>query len=162
MSVNRKRKKLEEDKLLRYYVSIDKGEFGLKIFDAHMLYTLKFKAGITRRLYMDTLERDPQWRMFNSRFISMAALGEKDGQLALVIILDAPSESELVEEFNGKIVQYLREKFGQDCIEKIFTTTINKRLRVHHNYMPHTNMEQGHIKQDWPDELIFVDETQRL
>ena len=27
---------------------------------------------------------------------------------------------------------------------------------VHHNYLPHVNIENGRIKKDWPDEYIFV------
>ena len=41
MTVNRKRKRLEEQKLLRYYTSINKGEFGLKIFGAKALYIIQ-------------------------------------------------------------------------------------------------------------------------
>jgi DNA-binding Lrp family transcriptional regulator len=158
MTVNRKRKKLQQEKLLRYYVSIDKGEFGLNIFDAKQLYIIKFAIGITRNNYMKQLEADGKWRMFNSRFISLAYLGEKDGHLALVMILDASTESDLVEEFNGKIIKYLKEKLGENCIEEIITTSLNKLVRVHHNYMPATNMEDGTIKKEWPDELLFVDE----
>lgn len=159
MTVNRKRKKLEEEKLLRYYVSIDKGEFGLHIFDAKELYIIKFKMGITRKKYMEALETDPMWRMLNSRFISLAYLGEKDGHLALMIILDAPTKSQLVEEFNGKIVPFLREKLGEDAIREVTTASLDKLVRVHHNYMPAMNMENGRIKKSWSDELIFVNEV---
>ena len=159
MTVNRKRKKLEEQKLLRYYVSIDKGEFGLHIFDAKQLYIIKFGIGITRQNYMKRLESDSRWRMFNSRFISQAYLGEKDGHLALIIILDAPTEADLVEEFNGRIIKYLTEKLGEGCVDEILTCPLSKLVRVHHNYMPAINMEGGKISKEWPDEMIFVDET---
>jgi len=159
MTINRKRKRLEEQKLLRYYVSIDKGEFGLRIFGAKQLYIIKFKMGITRQNYLNNLEKDPKWRTFNSIFISLAYLGEKDGHLALTMILDAKEENLLVEEFNGKIVPFLREKLGNDCIVSVETTTLNKLVRVHHNYMPAYNMEKGIIKDSWPDEMIFVDEV---
>ena len=159
MTVNRKRKKLEEEKLLRYYVSIDKGEFGLHIFDAKELYVVKFKIGITRHSYLEILEQDPKWRMLNSRFISQTWLGEKEGHLALIIILDAPTEDQLVEEFNGRIVPFIREKFGQDAIVGVETVSLDKLVRIHHNYLPATNMESGKIKKEWPDSLIFVNEV---
>ncbi len=159
MTVNRKRKNLEREKLIRYYVSIDKGEFGLHIFGAKELYIIKFKMGITRQAYLEKLEKNPKWRTFNSMFISLAYLGEKDGHLALIIILDAKDANLLVEEFNGKIVPFLREKLGEDCIVGVETTTLNKLVRVHHNYMPAYNMEDGIIKDDWPDEMIFVNEV---
>ena len=159
MTVNRKRKRLEEERLLRYYASLDKGEFGLHIFDAKQLYVIKFKMGITRKNYMDSLEKDPMWRMLNSRFISLAYLGERDGHLALMVILDAPTEDQLVEEFNGKIVPFLREKLGENAIREVITCSLDKLVRVHHNYMPAVNMERGRLKKDWPDDLVFVNEV---
>lgn len=159
MTVNRKRKRLESERLLRYYVSIDKGEFGLHIFDAKKLHIIKFKMGITRQKYLDALEADPMWRMMNSRFISLAYLGAKDGHLALVIVLDAPTEDQLVEEFNGNIVPFLREKLGDDAIKEVMTCSLDKLARVHHNYMPAINMENGRIKKEWPDDLVFVNEV---
>lgn len=160
MTVNRKRKNLEAERLIRYYTSIDKGEFGLHIFGAKMLYTITFKMGITRKNYLDAMETDSRWRMFNCMYISLAYLGEKDGRLALVIILDAKDDAHLVEEFNGKIIPFLQEKFGKDCIAEISTVSLSKLIRVHHNYMPYLNIENGIIKDSWPDDFIFVDEVE--
>ena len=105
------------------------------------------------------MESDAKWRLFNSKYISLAYLGEKDGRLALVIILDAKDNDHMVEEFNGKIVSFLHEKFGDSCMKEIITVNLNKLIRVHHNYMPHINMENGVIKKDWLDDMIFVDES---
>jgi len=159
MTVNRKRKKLEDERLLRYYVSIDKGEFGLHIFDAKELYIIKMKMGITRQSYLEMFEEDPKWRMLNSKFISQTWLGEKEGHLALIIILDAPTEDQLVEEFNGRIVPFITDKFGKDAIVSVETVSLDKLVRIHHNYLPAINMERGRIKQGWADSLIFVDEV---
>lgn len=160
MTVNRKRKSLENEMFLRYYVSIDKGEFGLNIFGAKRLYLIKFKIGITREAYMNALEDDPHWRMMNSRYISLAYLGEKDGNLALAIVLDARNPAGLVEEFNGKIVPYLRDKLGPECVEEVTTANLDKMVRVHHNYLPAMNMRNGAIKKEWPDSMIFVNEVE--
>ena len=40
------------------------------------------------------------------------------------------------------------------------TVPLTRMVRVHHNYMPATNMEDGRIKKDWPDEFIFVNEVE--
>src|SRR3989338_5980555 len=71
MTVNRKRKKMEAEGLLRYYTSIDKGEFGLRTFDAKQLYIIKLKIGITQNEYLKAMDGDSDWRRFNSKFISM-------------------------------------------------------------------------------------------
>jgi len=161
MTVNRKRKQMEKNRFLRYYASLDKGEFGLHIFGAKQLYIIQFKIGITQEKYLEMMENDSKWRFFNSKFISQAYLGEKDGHLALALILDAVDESQLVEEFNGKIVSFLTEKLGKDAVEEIITSGLSRLLRVHHNYLPYNNIENGVIKDSWPDELIFVNDIKR-
>ncbi len=158
MTVNRKRKRLEEENLIRYYTSFDSGETGTEIFPEKQLYTVKFKIGITRKEYLEKIEKDPKFYRFNACYISMAYLGEKDGHLALILVLDAKSQSKLVDEFNGKIVPHIRQKLGEDAIREITSTRITNTIRRHHNYLPFINMKNGVIKEDWPEDYIFVDE----
>ena len=157
MTVNRKRKQLQKENLIRYFTSFDTGEFGTGVFKAKQLYIITFKTGLTRRDYIEKVERDKKFHQFGSSYISLSYLGEKDGRLALVMILDAETDSLLVDEFNGKFLPHLKEKLGQDCIREIITTKISNTLRRHHNYIPGINMENGVMKKDWPDEFIFVD-----
>ena len=157
MSVNRKRKQLEKENLLRYFASFDTGEFGTGTFKAKQLYIIKFKIGITREEYINNTEKDKRFQQFNASYISLSYLGEKDGHLALVMVLDAKTDSLLVDEFSGKIIPHLKEKLGNDCIKEIITTKISNTLRRHHNYLPDINMGDGVIKKDWPDDWIFVD-----
>ncbi|GAF68774.1 unnamed protein product, partial [marine sediment metagenome] len=157
MTVNRKRKQLEKENLLKYFVSFDTGEFGTGTFKAKQLYIIKFKAGITRDEYITKIEEDKKTMGFNAAYISMAYLGEKDGHLALIIVLDAETDSLLVDEFNGKVLPHLKEKLGNDCIREIITTKISNTIRRHHNYLPDINMENGIMKKDWSDDWIFID-----
>ncbi len=161
MTVNRKRKQLEREGLLKYFTSFDTGEFGTGTFKAKQLYIIKFKIGITRGEYIEKLEKDKRFQQFNASFISMSYLGEKDGHLALIMVLDAETDSLLVDEFSGKIIPHLKEKLGEDCIKEVITTKISNTLRRHHNYLPSINMENGIIKKDWPDDWIFVDKVEK-
>ena len=52
MTVNRKRKNLEKEKLLRYYTSLDKGEFGLPIFGARKLFIVKHLFALASLVYV--------------------------------------------------------------------------------------------------------------
>jgi len=159
MTVNRKRKKLEKQNLLRYYTSLDTGADGTGVFVAKQMYIIKFKIGITRNEYLKKVEFSNELKHFSSSYMSLSYLGEKDGHLALILILDAKTESDLVDEFNGKMVPYLKKTLGEDAIREIISTRITNTIRRHHNYLPHINMENGIMKEDWPDELIFVDKV---
>jgi len=157
MTVNRKRKLLEEKNLLRYYTSFDTGIYGLGKFKAKELFIIKFKLGITKDMFIDKVEMEKKMMPFFADYISSSYLGEKDGHLALIVVLAAETDRELTEEFNGKIVPFIRQKLGQDVIKEVTTVSINTSLRRHHNYLPLINMEKGKMKKDWPDDWIFVD-----
>jgi DNA-binding Lrp family transcriptional regulator len=158
MTVNRKRKALERDGFLRYFTSLDTGEHGTGKYRAKQLYIIKFRIGITREQFINEIELDKGLLAFSANYISLSYLGEKDGHLTYILILDGETESKLMDEFNGKLVPYIRKKFGENSIREIITSRITNTLRRHHNYIPMLNMEKGVIKEDWPNEYIFVDE----
>ena len=159
MSVNRKRKQLEKEGLLRYYAAVDNSESGTGAFKSKQLYIIKFKIGITRKEYIDKLEKDKKFLGFNASYISSSFIGEREGHLALVLILNAESDSSLVDGFSANLIPHLKSKLGEDCVQEIVTTKITNVMRVHHNYLPSLNMENGIIKKDWPDEYIFVNKS---
>ncbi|MDO8740083.1 MAG: Lrp/AsnC family transcriptional regulator [Candidatus Woesearchaeota archaeon] len=159
MTVNRKRKKIEKEGLLNYFTSFDTGEHGTGMFKAKQLYIVKFKLGVTRQQYLESVEYDKKWMSFNADYISLSYLGEKDGHLALILILDAETESELVDEFSNRIIHHIREKIGEDAVKEVITTRVTDTIRRHHNYLPSINMSDGVMKKEWPDEWIFVDKA---
>lgn len=162
MTVNRNRKALEEDGILNYYASIKKHRDGLGIFNVRQLYIIKLRAGITRQKYIELVEMDEKLKIFNSTFISSTFLGEKDGHLAIILTLDAVSDSRLIDEFNGKVISEIESKFGEDAIKEITTCRINDTVRIHHNYLPQLNMHKGVIKRDWPQDFIFIDNEEKI
>lgn len=162
MTVNRKRKALEEKALLQYYASIKKHGDGIGIFGVRQLYIIKLQSGITRQKYMQDIEMNPELKIFNCTFISTTFLGEKDGHLAVIVILDAVDDTKLMDEFNEKIIGTLKDKFGEDAIREVTTTRITDTVRIHHNYLPKLNMDKGVMKKDWPTELIFIDDEETL
>lgn len=155
MTVNRKRKLLESKGLISYFTVLNTDEEGLKIFYTKQLYRIKFKTGITKEQYLKVFTKKPNWRY--SENIINAYLGEKDGRLSLILIVGAKSHSKLTDIFNGEIVDEIHSNLGADAIEDITTTRIDIPIRLFHNYMPLFNMEEGKIKEDWPDDYIFVD-----
>lgn len=157
MSVNRKRKKLEEEGLIQYYTALNRSESGLGLFYMQQMYIIKLRAGITKTEYFEKIETDSKLRIFNTKFISSSYLGERDGHLAIIFVLHAKDRVALNDEFNGKIVPYITSAFGHNAIIKIDAIPITNQIRSHHNYLLDQNMGHGTIKEDWPDEYIFVD-----
>jgi DNA-binding Lrp family transcriptional regulator len=158
MSVNRKRKALEKAGLLRYFTSLDTGEDGTGKFKAKQLYIVKFNIGITREKFLREFDKNTKTHPDSAHYISLSYLGEKDGHLTYMCILDAETESMLLDEFNGKIIPSFVHSFGSDCIKEVVTMRVTNTIRRHHNYLPIINMKDGVIKEDWPDDYIFVDE----
>lgn len=158
MTVNRKRKKLEEEGKVLYFTYINNLDSD---FNARQLYIIKFKSGITRELYINKIRGDSKFKEVYSKYVSDSYLGEKDGHLALIMTIDARNESELVEVFNGLIVKSLKSNFGDDAILEIVTSRISLPVRIHHNYLPLINMEKGIVKKSWNDEYLFVERKEK-
>ncbi len=157
MSVNRKRKRLEQEGILSYYADVNRGINGTGLFLASQIYIIKMKSGITASDYACSLYESDFFKEYNLKYHADSYLAEKDGHLAIVLILEAETEADLVEIFNGEIVKRIKERHGDDCIKEVTTARIHRPLRIHHNYLPEMNMEKGVIKKDWPDEFLFVD-----
>ena len=157
MTVNRKRKSLEERGMINYYVDLNHGSHGTEDFFAKQLYIIKFKIGITQTTFTENIRKDKSMKKTNAEHVVISYLAEKDGHLADIILLTARTEPELNEVFNGEIVPMFKRNFGDDCIMSIDTVRILEPLRKNHNYIFGLNLENGKIKDDWPDDYIFVD-----
>lgn len=156
MTVNRTRKRLENEEKIAYMVKVNKGEKGTNIYRARQLYVIHMALGITAKAVLDVLRADYSILRELSEKVSYAFLGEREGHLALIMILDSETETELTEEFQGRFVPYLKKKFGKDAIRKILTTKISIPILVHNNYFPLFNIKNGKIKESWLDEMITI------
>ena len=153
MTVNRKRKSLEERGLLNYYCYLDTSKYGLDSSPARQLYMIKLRIGITKKEFIDKLIEPNLLLKFK---IFESFIGEKDGQLVFSLILEGSRGNETMEIFNGEIVPILQEKFGKDCIDETFVIRVTSNIVILKNYIPLKNIERGFIKENWPKEYIFL------
>ena len=159
-SVNRKRKLLEEDGFISYFLDVSDESFERGQHNTRQLYIIKFKEGITRKKYIEEIKKSENFRKVNPRYHAESFLGEKDGRFAIILIVEAKSEDELIEIFNGNIIPEIKRRHGNDCINDIITAKVTFPFRVHHNYLPLFNMGKGVIKKDWLNDWIFVPNIQ--
>jgi DNA-binding Lrp family transcriptional regulator len=163
-TVNRKRKNLEQKNLLSYFAMINNGRYGTGAFGASKFYIISFKYGISRKQFLEGLTSKTGEAMkgkirFESKHITFSILGEKDGHLTLMILLQSRQDSDIVEIFNVDILGHLKDGLGQDCVENVQVITLEQPLRVLHNYLIHplfNNLENGVIRKNWDDDLIYV------
>ena len=157
MTVNRKRKQLEQEGLLNYFAYLDTSRYGTSSLPARQLYIVKFKIGITKKTFIDEFKKEMKTKTKNTEYFYESFLGERDGQLIWSFIMDGGQGKETMEIFNGKIVPMLELWFGKNCIIESFSFRLTTQLRLLHNYIPLLNMENGTLKKGYPNEFIFVD-----
>ncbi len=155
-TVNRKRKLLEEAGILNYAAYADHGAGGTGQLPARQLFVVEFKEGLTRRQLMDSAQKYVT-RQANKKHLLFSFVGERDGRLSMMLLLESGQHSDLLEIFNAEIVPQFNQIFGREAVHRTDVHTITHLNCFFHNYLPAINMKQGIIKEDWSKDNIFVD-----
>ncbi len=155
-TVNRKRKLLEKSGIISYCTNVDNATTGTGRFGARQQYIITFKHGITRSRISDVLKNEFPSKI-ELKHISDCSIGDKDGHAIVAITIESRVESDIIEVFNAEILPKLKRLLGDDAIIKTDVFTLSSSLVIMHNYMPLMNMRNGKIKEEWSDDLIFVD-----
>ena len=157
-TVNRKRKILEEKNLLNYFCYLNNTQTGTGTFEARSMFISIFKDGITRKDVIEKFEKSDKAMKFFPKHLFLTFVGEYEGNVALIIQIESHKAEDLVEIYNAELISELENSLGSGCIRKTLTIPIRATLRAVKNYLPGKNMANGKIKEDWPNENIFVDE----
>ncbi|MBN2566474.1 winged helix-turn-helix domain-containing protein [Candidatus Woesearchaeota archaeon] len=156
-TVNRKRKRIEQEGLINYYAHIDHGPSGTGKFMSSYLYLASLKHGLTRKqVHEALLAKTQQVSSTFRKHLHFTSVGEMDGRVCLVAMLESYKDEDVLEIYNADIVPFLNSLFGPDAIHSTRTVKIAHRLSLLNNYAPQINMQGGRIRQDWPDDYIFV------
>ncbi len=91
------------------------------------------------------------------KHISECSIGDKDGHAIIAMTIESRVESDIIEVFNAEILPKLKRLLGEDAVIKTDVLTFNSHFIIMHNYMPFINMRNGKIKEEWSDDLVFVD-----
>jgi DNA-binding Lrp family transcriptional regulator len=155
-TVGRKRQRLEDGGMLSYYTNLDLSRHGTGQYTTRHLYTIKFRIGITYQQLLEDIQREPSVRTIFAEVIFESHIAEIDGKLAMLLFIDGPSETEIVQTVQEKVIPNLLRNHGENSIEEIQTVRVLAPVRVMRNYLIPVNMEQGYLRKDWPDEAIYV------
>lgn len=156
-TVHRKRSRLEEQGRIRYYAAIDRerprGEGSPPT--QHMVI-IKFRLGVTREQIEEEIRNEPNVANVFSELIRDSYLAETDGHIALVMIVEGASDSDVADSLQGKILPSIQNNHGKDCIQEVRTMRVLGLIRREHNYLPRVNMTGSYLADDWPDETIYL------
>lgn len=150
-TVSRKRKKLEQENKINYYVSINRKD------KARHLYLIKFKMGVTKKKLMGEISVEPKIKTLFTEMVYESHFGEIEGHTAELLIVEGSSDNEISENFNGKILPLMLKNHGENSIIEITTIRLSDNIRTFHNYLPFINIKHGKIMPDWHLESVYVD-----
>ena len=149
-TVSRKRKKLEQENKIEYYVAVNHKD---KI---RHLYMVRFRMGITKSKLMEEIKKEPKIKSLFTEMIHQSIFAEMDGHVAILMRVEGSSDTEISENFNGKILPAMLKNHGEDSIVGISTIRLSDSIRFFHNYLPFINTKHGKIVHDWPLDSIYV------
>lgn len=155
-TVARKRRKMEEEGILSYHTQVNMMEGGSGHFTTRHLYVIKFRLGVTKKQIVDEIKNEPNIKSVFTELIFESHIAEIDGHISLLMFIDGKDDSDVVESMQAKIIPSLRKNHGADSIEEIRTLRVLAPIRVMRNYIPMVNMDLGNIKENWPNDAIFV------
>lgn len=156
-TVRRKRKHLEATGRLRYYTALDTRDPGSTT--QHMII-IKFRLGVTRAQVDEEIRSEPNVANVFAELIRDSYLAELDGHVALVMVLEGESDADVIDSLQGKIIPSLKKNHGEDSILELRTMRVLGAIRRERNYLPNVNMQGGYLAEGWPDEAIFVGESE--
>lgn len=133
-TVNRIRKKLEENNLVSYATFINNYETGTKRFNAQCMYTLHFNFGITKE-QIKSLILDRPFLMHPAviKHVLFDFVGEKEGRAVYSAILVSRASADMVEILNAEIVPLFTSRLGRDAIAKVEEMTVRFLNKTGHN-----------------------------
>tara|TARA_Y100000034_G_C6864861_1_gene394061 strand:+ start:1051 stop:1602 length:552 start_codon:yes stop_codon:yes gene_type:complete len=149
-TVSRKRKKLEQENKINYYVSVNRKD---KI---RHLYMVKFRMGITKKKLMEEIKKESKVKSLFTEMIYESHFAEIEGHTAELLMIEGKSDNEVSENFNGKILPSMLKNHGQDSIIEIKTIRLSNTIRLFHNYLHFINIKNGKLMRDWHLGSIYV------
>lgn len=156
-TVGRKRTRMERSGTIKYYTGLDlQADPGSSQPTTQHMVIIKFKLGVTRAQIVEEIRIEANVATVFSELIRDSFIAETDGHIALTMIVEGESDSDVADSVQGKIIPSLQKNHGENSIDELRTIRLLGAIRREHNYLPMVNMEAAVLREDWPDEAIFV------
>ena len=155
-TVGRKRQRLEAEGMLSYFTHLDLSSTGAGQLTTRHVYIIKFRLGIAFEQIRQNIRNEPKVRSVFTELLFESHIAEVDGHLALLLFVEGETETSLVQAVQEKLIPSLLANHGEGAIEEVSTLRLLCPVRTLRNYLPFVNMKDGYIRDDWPDDAIYV------
>ena len=133
-TVNTKRKKLENEKIIEYFLRINNNDEGTGLFKNKHLYKIILNNGITRKnLIEKTINQFNESETLRKHADSVF-FGEENGHITIHFILESYSDKDIIEIFNSEIYNIIERNLGRNSIKKTESSIIFANIKLFHNY----------------------------
>ena len=149
-TVSRKRKRLEQNNEINYYVSTNPKS------KVKHLYLIKFRMGITKNKLINEIKKEPKVKSLFTELIYKSQFAESDGHTAMLMVVESDSDNKISENFNGRILPLMLKNHGENSIIEITTMRLSDTIRRFHNYMPLINIKHGKLAPNWHLDQIYI------
>lgn len=143
-TVNRKRKMLEKEGLLHYFACVNHTESGTGTLPTRKLYVIELDYGITKDDLLIKLNSFGNKELLR-KHVNLIAIAEKDGNMVLVVLLEAERSSKIIDVFNSMIVPELKNLLSEKCIKDVMVLPVLEEFLLFHNYKNGKAIDLGNI-----------------
>ncbi|MGJ3241722.1 MAG: winged helix-turn-helix domain-containing protein [Opitutales bacterium] len=154
-TVGRKRKRLEEAGILKFFCEVELGAQGTGQYPSRHLYILHFRVGVSLeeirgRFIEEASRHDSNGTVYET------ALAEIDGRLAMLIYIDGHTEKEIVRRMHDNVIPSFIRNHGEGVIDYVSNMRVLESTRRLRNYVPSVNMNGNGICSGWPVEYLYT------
>ena len=155
-TVSRHRKRMEKAGLLLYMTKFNHFTRAVESDGAIQFVMVTLRRGLTKQAVYGKMDVIYHLPAFAQKHIRDSYIAERDGQVVLILLMESPKSTDIVEILNADLFPYLDQVFGTYAVHCCQTYPVAGNVSMLHNYVPAVNMQSGTISKDWPDSKIYV------
>ncbi len=154
-TVGRRRRRLEDEGILRYYAEVDLSSSGTGQNNSRHMYTIRFRSGVRLEDLRNRIGQEDAMMSY-SEIVYESYIAESDGHLSIVLIIEGENEETIVRQVHDKLIPSMIANHGMDAIVDVSAMRLVECSRKLRNYLPAVNIKNGCLRGNWSPEKIYV------
>ncbi|MCH7735459.1 MAG: winged helix-turn-helix transcriptional regulator [Chloroflexi bacterium] len=128
-TVTRKRRRLEREGILKYYTAVEMQANGTARFATQHMIIIKFELGVTRSQVIEEIRSEPNVANVFSELIRDSFIAETDGHIALVMVVEGKSDSDVADSEHSVILNQVTNGVAVRMAVLVLLTEAGKKSK---------------------------------